>query len=214
MTLMLYSLCFAQYKNPFDIESKELLEEKKNNALLGNSNDADDLSFYYIFDDKILIEQGGYWASIAAENDNSGHCQFNYYELIAGFHIDSSIRGDYWLYQSIVRKYKTALEVNNLSTETFSLANDLDFQNILVTDNNLTDIQEGAWRGSGKAALLVANYYSEKNPEKYIYWIHIGAQNGNKECISKYIEILQNSNNPYDIKRASFWQHKLKLMGE
>jgi hypothetical protein len=105
--------------------------------------------------------------------------------------------------------------------------------NLKFEEINETTFQyfyDEACSGSGLAALRLAQYYENKTTEnlyekyprllefgkKYnpdeenhsLFWYRIGSQNGNKECMKKYSEILSRSKDKYDNIRAEFWKRK------
>ena len=93
---------------------------------------------------------------------------------------------------------------------------------MIFSKMDYSEIRKSAHYGNKDAAFYL---YSEKsndveqitkntlllNPEyeSAEYWLRIGAQNGNEECIRKYIELLRKSSNNYDNIRVSFWEKKL-----
>lgn len=99
-----------------------------------------------------------------------------------------------------------------------------------INESTFQYFYDEACLGSGLAALKLAEYYENKtsenlyekyprllelgyhyNPdeEKYpLFWYRIGSQNGNKECMKKYAELLLNSKDKYDNIRAEFWKKK------
>jgi len=101
-----------------------------------------------------------------------------------------------------------------------------------VTEENYQYFCDKAFSGSGLAALKLAHFYENQtdknvydaykrlldigckyNPDEEnlpIFWLRIGAQNGNKECMRKYAEFLRKSSDKYDNIRAEFWEKKSK----
>ena len=101
-----------------------------------------------------------------------------------------------------------------------------------VTNENYQYFHDKAFSGSGLAALKIAQFYEKKNTQNIyadykrlldvgcvynpaeevlpLFWLRIGAQNGNKECMKKYAEILKQSDDEYDNIRAEFWEKKSK----
>ena len=211
-------IAISCYANPFDIDSDQL-KEKELLALKGDASSADDLSFFYTFSEDTADNENNkkinYWASIAAENDSTGRCQYNYYVLITSepFKLDNFKRGLYWLYKSSEIGYKNAKDdvfFKKDSSDWFEFSNDILFKKQIENKKELSDYEEAAICGSGNAALNLYKYYLWNNDKSYNYWLRIGAQNGNKECMRKYAEFLRKSSDKYDNIRAEFWEKRSK----
>ena len=199
-----------------EINAKNHLSSKEITALYGNPEDADDIAFSYvysegIFSDPLKKNLLNYWTAIAAENDPTGRCQYNYYILIIseGYKLDDYRRGVYWLNKSICLGYK----VPNSCIESDSCyKNEFDeekFINPIKNESNLELYKEVALMGSGKAAYNLSLYYEKQHDQsQYMYWLQIGSQNGSKECMKEYAALLRKSSDKYDNIRAEFWEKK------
>lgn len=217
ITLFIYfiTICFAD-TNPFYIQNNEL-KEKELLALKGDAESADDLSFFYTFSEEIQKEKIQYWASIAAENDSTGRCQYNYFVLITSdvYKLDDFKRGLFWLYKSSQLNYKNAIDSIYLKKDDplwFSFADDTLFRIPISNETEIETYKEAAICGSGNAALRLSEIYKKQEDKKqYEYWLRIGAQNGSKECMKEYVAMLRESSDEYDNIRAEFWEKKYEL---
>lgn len=205
-------------RNPFALDAVEI-EQKKTEALLGDTLAADELASYYTFElgknfnDYEIKKQVDYWSSIAAENDPSGFCQYNYYLLIVtnGYKLDDEKRGSFWLCKSARLGCSYAKNYLEYASEEV-----LDFEKIEnhsdreMNEDNLDFYKALALYGSGRSASILSEYFKrlgEHESEKY--WTRIGAQNEDIDCIKKLISILEGSNDNSDKLRAEFWKRKL-----
>lgn len=208
------SYCYAQ--DIFYIEPNEIIIREKK-ALEGDAESAHELSVFYEYsynnlDDLYKYEKAEFWLAIAAENDSDGYYMKELASYLISINPNHNTRGLYWLYKSSEKGYdkaKSAIEKIYYKYN-FSFADDSDY-----TDFDTEKIEvykEGALRGSSQAALFLANYYKEcVDEEQMIYWLRIGAQNGSKECMKKYAEVLSQGSDKNDIIRAEFWGTKSKL---
>ncbi len=217
ITLFIYfiTICFAD-TNPFYIQNNEL-KENELLALKGDAESADDLSFFYTFSEENQKEKIQYWASIAAENDSTGRCQYNYFVLITSdvYKLDDFKRGLFWLYKSSLMNYKNASKNIYFKKDDpvwFEFADNSLFVKPITDESDIDSYKNAAICGSGNAALRLLELYNNQNDSQlYEYWLRIGAQNGSKECMKKYAEILKQSTDKYDNIRAEFWEKKLRL---
>ena len=111
----------------------------------------------------------------------------------------------------------------------FNFSNDnLEYDD--VTNENYQYFHDKAFSGSGVAALKIAQFYEGQSSQNYysgckrlldigskynpdeenlpVFWYRIGSQNGNKECMKEYADILKQSKDKYDKLRAKFWEEK------
>ena len=66
-------------------------------------------------------------------------------------------------------------------------------------------------RLSPKTPITIINYFKNlSDVEQIKYWLCIGAQNGSKECMKEYADLLRKSSNKNDNIRAGFWERKAK----
>lgn len=157
-----------------------------------------------------------YWAAIAAENDTTGRCQYNYYILITSknLQLDSYKRGLYWLYKSVHLGDSYAKACSDFNPENSAWLAMITKEKFVlpITDTSKLDAYiEAGLLGSGEAALNLAVYYKNTgNQDKYKYWCHLGSQNGNTECIKEYILLLRNSANKNDSIRSEFWTDRVQ----
>ena len=70
----------------------------------------------------------------------------------------------------------------------------------------LNDLEKLAKVGSENAAEKLYNYCIEKNQVQAEYCLRIAAQNGNINCIRKYIEVLKKNSDKKDNLRVKFWE--------
>ena len=161
--LVLLSSSLYSQNNPFYIQN---VQEKEREAVNGSASAADDLSFFYAFSENIPHEQKKemvtYWALIGAENDTTGHCQYNYYELEVSdaYQTEEKERALYWLFTSANLGYNSAKEAISLE----NLENEYNTFFVLDSDYPIKDLQESdlpyykneALRGSGVAAKVIA----------------------------------------------------------
>jgi len=78
------------------------------------------------------------------------------------------------------------------------------------TQEEAARYEEGAWLGSGQAALVLAAFSKNNSLEADAaeYWYRIGAQNGNSECMRQYGEILLGKDGSLDRERGRFWLNR------
>ncbi len=171
------------------------------------------------------------WEIILCENElsNNANGTYNYAIILLSQKSSEKERGWYW-----IRRCKNA--DYHIDDYLDSLYKELEFKNcdeLLEKSENdfsnmiYSEIRQSAHYGNKDAAYYLYNekikdFTEQKqitkntlllNPEydSAVYWLRIGAQNGNKECIKKYAEILRRSNDEYDKIRAEFWEKKLNL---
>ena len=198
----------------FYIKSNEI-NYKIEAALKGNAKVANELSQYFEYSkDSKAVENRDmalYWLLIAAENDTAGFYMKDLSSYLISSNQKNHSRGFFWLYLSAKNGHDDAKkDIESIYHEyIFYLANDSD-----LSENNISDIAmltELSIHGSGKAALLLAYYYKKKNDyDNYKYWLRIGAQNGSKECMKEYADLLRKSSDKYDNIRAEFWEKRSK----
>ena len=196
----------------FYIKSDEI-NYKIEAALKGNAKVSNELSQYFEYSNDTKAADNRdktlYWLLIAAENDTTGFYMKELSSYLISTNPKKKSRGLYWLYLSAQYGQDDAKkDIENIYHEyIFYLANDSD-----VSENNNSDITvltELSIHGSGKASLLLAYSYKNKNDyDNYKYWLRIGAQNGSKECMKEYAELLRKSSDKYDNIRAEFWEKK------
>ena len=117
------------------------------------------------------------------------------------------------------RETEKWLEREGYSLETAKPPSDSLFPNYatisILSESELQQCEEGALKGSGKAALIAAQYYSEivEDPASAEYWYQIGAQNGNSECMYQFGNILLGKTVMLDIERGQYWLNLVKDNG-
>ena len=211
LLLLITAVCFAN--SPFDIEKSEL-EIKITAALKGNAKSANELSLYYEFSHNVVDENKEnmtlFWLLIAAENDTDGFYMKELSSYLISTNPKSKDRGLYWLYLSAkLGNKESKKDIKNIySNYNFEFYDDSDFSNEINISKEA--LIYGALHGSGKAALQLSAYFKTMNDMiQYKYWLRIGAQNGNKECMKQYAALLRQSADEYDKIRAEFWEKKL-----
>lgn len=205
-------------------------------ALKGDYKAAMKLADFYGIDKQDLHAQK-FWNCIFFENNNEagswnfantnysgklGNIRFQYLVFLS-----ESYRKEKRINTYVEQEY----EQFHKKYESFSFVSD---DNVWeeITDTNIDDFQLNAYSGSGVAAWKLAQYYKTRNNKDtkvtysrildfaieatedgectYLYWIRIGAQNGNPKCIEEYTKILKESSDEFDNKRAEFWCNKIK----
>ena len=157
-----------------------------------------------------------YWYTIGAENDNLSSQQALYIHFLAyKQNNDFLLRGIFWVYKLAVVGYpevgvsERALECHGYTLETARPPDDalFPFNYVTLSEQVQEQCKEGALKGSGKAALIMAQYFSEtaKDAGSAEYWYQIGAQNGNVECQYQYGSILAKKSDKLDKERGNFW---------
>ena len=199
--------------------SKNQILEYSIEALKGDSVKSSYLYDYYALYDDNFIE-GEYWLMIGAENGDET-LEYSYACILKESH-DDYFRAIFYLKKSSEKgneAAKTMLQrlMKKIGINEEFKINENDFESI--NENNIHLFYNSAKSGSVEATEKLVQYYKTLNTlnitqsalerisdeTSYIYWIRIGAQNGSKNCIKEYIELLQNSPDKNDNIRAEFW---------
>lgn len=212
--LLFFSLTvFVAYanggKDTFFPNGKQLnIKESQKETILGDLNNTDEyLDFLHTYHEGITSEII-LWDEIAAENELlNKHTQevnihmYNYALVLRDIERDN-IRAAFWIiksnveesdsvYQKIVKPYQNLINMT-LTEELPKTISEL---------NGLAKI------GSKEAAKELYKYYRKNKDETLaLYWLRIGAQNGDIECVNDYINILKQCSNEYDKLRSKFWE--------
>lgn len=186
-------------------------------AIDGDAESAYELSLYYEFNREMSYidrtENTLYWLVIAAENDLSGKYMKELSSYLYCLESTNRTRALYWIYKSSDIGYSESSELIQQVYEKYKFSFSDDKEYIKFNKENINYFEDGALRGSGNAALLLAEYYKdEKNLETSQYWSRIGAQNMNEKCIELYIEYLKKTCNENDKNRIIFWDKRLKTI--
>jgi TPR repeat protein len=177
-------------------------------AIRGNGEMALKLSQFYKYALN-EISKAHEWEIIGAENGNviSQHNTAN--ALL--YNNNSDIRGIYWYRIAASNgneSSKGELDLLGVSYE-FDIIADLIFESMPqdLTDKQIEQCKQGALKGNGKAALILAGYLKEKIKDKneIEYWFRIGAQNGNLECQYNLGLILCAKPEQINQERGKFW---------
>ena len=200
--------------NQYNHLSASKLKALKLAAVRGDGEAANELSFYYgyILDDTNTL----HWASIGAEN---GYLYATLYLVIilTGEKADDEViaRRIFWLFIlddvfGYDIDYSFNLEEIGYSVETARPPGDNLFPHVTaLSEYDVDRYKEGALKGSGQAALVLANYLNTGgDAEETEYWYRIGAQNGNRECMRQYGEILLGKKDMLDQERGKFWLNR------
>lgn len=197
--------------------SKEQIEEFTQNTLNGNCDYCCKLAEYYglYLQD---TESERYWRQVGAENGNL-YCQYNYAISLKYVTIN---RYRFFINKAAELGFQLAIDTMDDNNIVFVNFSDDEFSDE-ISGSNLKKFIKGAELGNGLAALKVSNYLKKiqinedienitslTDKTHYIYWLRIGAQNGNQECIKQYYELLKASKNEYDNIRAQFWERKIE----
>lgn len=205
--------------------SKKTLKTLEKQALDGSIDAALKVWEYYAFS-ALDYESINIWEIVLCENElsNNSNGTYNYAIMLLSQKNSEKERGWYWIKRCKEADYLLddyldslykELELNDYGESLGKSINDF-------SKMDYSEIRKSAHYGNKDAAFYL---YSEKsndveqitkntlllNPEyeSAEYWLRIGAQNGNEECIRKYIELLRKSSNNYDNIRVSFWEKKL-----
>lgn len=229
ISLFLFS---SSCKSRFSTKEIRKMESK---ALAGNFDSAMKLSDYYGIDLQDNAT-GMFWNCICFENNpEEGSWNFSQVNYLKD---GKSLRYQYLIFlcedyikyldssSYVIQSY----EKFHKEFAGFSFADDnLEYNS--VSDENYNYFYNKAFSGSGLAALKIAQFYEktvtqdiyasykillyigcEYNPAEEVlplFWYRIGAQNGNKECMKKYSDILKQSDDENDKIRAEFWENKI-----
>lgn len=228
-----FLLC-SSYKSRFFVKEIRKMESQ---ALSGNFETAMTLSDYYGVDLQDTSTEK-FWNCICFEN-NPIEGSWNFVN-INFMEDGKSLRYQYLIFlceqymkdlESDPFTIKEYEELHRMFPN-FEFSSDYIETTDNVTDENYQYFHDKAFSGSGLAALKIAQFYENQNAQniysdckrlldigcKYnpeeeklpLFWYRIGAQNGNKECMRKYAEILKRSDDKYDRLRAKFWEKKVK----
>ncbi|EMB30279.1 hypothetical protein HMPREF9727_01119 [Treponema denticola MYR-T] len=206
----------------FVIKDDAELFQKETLALQGDPRAVDILIDHYIYiqniDNELRISKLNYWLEILIENDITPRSQYNYYSIKECYNLSNLKRGLFWLYMSAARGFELAVsnvERSRKKQIVFTMANDSDYPIEGLKEEQVFFYEDGALRGSGRAAYSLGKYYEQINEkEKASYWYRIGAQNGNNYCMLRYAKILRNSEDKFDKLRSNFWIKKVVYNNE
>ncbi|UTC87305.1 sel1 repeat family protein [Treponema denticola] len=206
----------------FVIKDDAELFQKETLALQGDPRAVDILIDHYIYiqniDNELRISKLNYWLEILIENDITPRSQYNYYSIKECYNFNDQKRRLFWLYTSAAKGFELALwnvERSRKKQIVFTMANDSDYPIEKLKEEQVFFYEDGALRGSGRAAYSLGKYYEQINEkEKASYWYRIGAQNGNNDCMLRYAKILRNSEDEFDKLRSNFWIKKVVYNNE
>lgn len=150
-----------------------------------------------------------YWATIAGENDTYGRNMYVLYSFNRTYNFISDARAIFWLQKSAELKYEDALrEIERMEIPS---PDDCGI-NKIICGNNVKEYIECAESGDQYASTELVRYYRDLNDDSQAeHWLRIGSQNGNKECMKNYADVLRKSNDSKDKIRATFWENKAEL---
>jgi TPR repeat protein len=202
-----------------DVIPEKALEEKKIEAMNGDGKVADKIARHFIFG-KNNYSESLYWLGIGAEN---GHLESCYGLVILLSHNQEyDLRSVFWLYKMAAVNYRGALsQIERLGLSLMDAQPPDDGLFSFSTPSEVFSYEEiirykeGALRGNGKAALVLANYYREVllSIATAEYWYRIGAQNGDLECQYQLSRSLESSSAELDNIRSLFWLKKAAQNG-
>jgi TPR repeat protein len=190
-------------------------------AMAGSVEAAERIVLYYRWEasdswyaDRLSITE---WAMIGAENGSREEQYHTAGFLSQQVHTASSYeipRCVFWMRLAAKNgddRLKDSLENNGLSLD-FDFPPDSSFPDsyIGMSAGIIVACEEGALKGSGKAALLLAKYYGNtvKDRDLAAYWYRIGAQNGDPECQYNFGSIYAEKYGQLNRTRCYFWQQK------
>ncbi|MGN0729267.1 hypothetical protein [Treponema sp.] len=207
---------------------KKTLKNLEKQAMEGSVEAALKVWEYYSFS-ALDYEAISIWEIILCENElsNNSNGTYNYAIMLLSQKSFEKERGWYWIRRCKNADFLIDDYLDNLYKE-LELKNDIELREKSIngfSKMNYSEIRQSAHYGNKDAAYYLytekMNDFTEQNqipkntlllnPEydSAVYWLRIGAQNGNEECIRKYIDLLKKSSNKYDNIRASFWEKKL-----
>lgn len=202
--------------SPFWLSDRQI-EEYVQNTLNGSCDYCCELTEYYgLYMQDLILEN--YWRQMGAENGEV-FCQYNYQSYLKT--IKKSDRYLFFLNKAFEQKFQQAVNYIDREKIIYMCPKDFEYEDE-ISEKNLHQYIKGAELGNGLAALKVSNFYKETQPFieyehitaitdtlNYIFWLRIGAQNGNQECIKEYYSLLVSSKNKNDNMRANFWKSKM-----
>lgn len=220
--LLFFSFCLFVFgkngpKTYIDNGSEGILEIEELEKNITLALNGDQYAAYNIFEHymsvpmeskKEFLQKTLYWAIIAAENDTYGRNMYTLYSFNKTFNCISDERSFFWLLRSVRLNYKDSLdEIKQLEISTEDMSNvDLSSHKF-----NFVEYKKYAESGNQYATLSLINYFKNlSDVEQIKYWLCIGAQNGSKECMKEYADLLRKSSNKNDNIRAGFWERKAK----
>jgi len=174
--------------------------------------------FFALYEDK--ISEGEYWIMIGAENGDKT-LEFNYACTLKDIYNDKQ-RALFYFKNAAEKGLESAKMLVKDKTE-YSVPSE-NLLPLAVDKKNIKQFTNAAKLGSKKAAEKLIDYYRSQKIEMkkidsvermnkedtFIYWLRIGAQNGSKECMKEYAELLRKSSDKYDNIRAEFWEKRSK----
>ena len=188
------------------ITDEKVLNKTIKSALLGNSGDAFKLYEHYAMANE-FFDIGHMWLEVAAENSLEENDWIGFYNWACCLERNDNIeRQKYWYYLAYLND-KEKKYVDNMYPD-FKIDED-NKKDVVISEANVKEIEIKVKQGNKYLSLKLDQYYKD-NDQKYKYWLRIGAQNGNKECMKKYAEILKQSDDEYDKIRSEFWEKKTK----
>jgi TPR repeat protein len=195
------------------------IPQKEIDALNGDPDAAFCLALHYGYGMND-IDKNFKWLTIGAEN---GHLESIYGLTVFINTINDYrlyVRGIFWLYQLARRGYretearliKLGYSLDTATPPVDSLFCDNYAQ---FTKTELEQCENGALKGSNKAAFLLGKYYGEIQGDINLskYWYRIGAQNGSPECQNILGQMLSGDENEFDQIRGKFWLKRANYNG-
>jgi hypothetical protein len=121
-----------------------------------------------------------------------------------------SERGCYWLYLAIKNGNRYAVNYKSEINENMYLFEKQQekVEIFRISQNNVNQMKIRAMRGNGLIALKIAEFYEHSDYNEMVFWLRIGAQNGNSECMRRYGDYLTNTNDELNKIRGLFWLEK------
>jgi len=201
------------------IPDKEL-NELMIHALRGNGEAASRVAIHFIYGTRDETS-GFFWDTIGAENGNLEATYGLVIRLLNNKNNkDMFTRGIFWLYKMAAIGYRDTekwLGRVGYSLETAKPPDDrlFPFNYTTLSEEEIIQCNEGALQGSGKAALILAQYYNEiaRDIVSAEYWYRIGAQNGSTECQYFLGQIMKGKIDELDQIRGEFWLRRAEENG-
>ena len=206
--------------------NKENIVDLQYQALTGNSDSLLKVLDYFRFWN-YNREKVEFWELIDAE-DGERFSAYNYSNhCYSGSRVSS--RAAFWLLKDRQERDSNSMDPY-VSPEMKAFLESLDPESLSANVDSISDVdvlKDYAFKGNRDAAYKLSKLCGDEDRHQSLlkigavfakseywensrcFWLRIGAQNGSKECIREYIELLKNSTDTFDNARAVFWESQL-----
>lgn len=187
-------------------------------------HDTNNDSFWFAIEFDNCPEIGGYNMAIISSMAGKDNDRVLYMYFIA-----ESFITELWKDNKYSESIKSEYKKMHADFPDFNFASDLNYSKQLLSESDIEIYKNGANRGSGIAALRLAEYYAKikivpddikclldcgvpgnnfDDENTALYWYRIGAQNGNEECMNEYATLLEKSKDKHDRMRSKYWRNR------